>query len=109
MAYDEKLAGRIRKALAGRRRLTERKMFGGMAFMLRGNMCCGVLDDELILRLTPEHAEKALKKPHTRPFDMTGRPMKGFVVVTPRGHKSPAALRKWVEQAARFARSLPAK
>ncbi len=109
MAYDERLSARIRKALAGRRRLTERKMFGGMAFMLRGNMCCGVLNDDLIVRLAPEHAEKALEKPHTRPFDMTGRPMKGLVVVTPRGHKSAAALRRWVEQAADFARSLPAK
>jgi len=109
MAYDEKLAGRIRKALAGRRGLTERKMFGGMAFMLRGNMSCGVQNDELILRLAPEQAEQALKKPHTRPFDMTGRPMKGFVVVTPSGHKTAAALRSRVEQAAHFARSLPAK
>ena len=109
MAYDEKLAERVRKALARRRGLTERKMFGGIAFMLRGNMCCGVQNDELILRLAPEEAERALRKAHTRPFDMTGRPMKGFVVVTPGGHKTSAALRKWVEQAARFARSLPAK
>jgi len=109
MAYDEKLAGRIRKALAGRRGLTERKMFGGIAFMLRGNMCCGVLNDDLILRLVPEQAEKAFMKAHTRPFDMTGRPMKGFVVVTSSGHKTAAALRRWVEQAADFARSLPAK
>ncbi|MBI1940115.1 MAG: hypothetical protein HYS33_01255 [Acidobacteria bacterium] len=67
------------------------------------------MNDELILRLEPVKAEQALKMPHTRPFDMTGRPTKGFVVVTPAGHKSPVALRRWVEQAADFARSFPAK
>jgi TfoX/Sxy family transcriptional regulator of competence genes len=109
MAYDEKLAERTRKALARRKTLTEKKMFGGIAFMLRGNMCCGVLNNDLILRLRPQQAEKALKKPHTRPFDFTGRPMKGFIVVADRGHKSDEALRKWVRQAADFASSLPAK
>lgn len=109
MAYDEKLADRIRKVLDKRKALTERKMFGGIAFMLRGNMCCGVLNDELILRLGPEKAERALNNPHTRQFDITGRPMKGLVIVTPRGHKTDNALRKWVRQAAGFASSLPAK
>lgn len=109
MAYDERLADRIRKVLGRRKALTEKKMFGGIAFMLRGNMCCGVLDDDLILRLRPEEAQKALKKPHTRKFEMTGRPMRGFVIVTSRGHKGDAALRKWVRQAADFASSLPAK
>lgn len=77
--------------------------------MLRGNMCCGVLSDELILRLGSEKAERALKSPHTRPFDFTGRPMKGLIIVTPRGHKTDDALRKWVRRAADFAMSLPAK
>ncbi len=109
MAYDEKLADRIRRVLGKRIALTERKMFGGIAFMLRGNMCCGVLNDELILRIGPGQGEKALKKPHTRPFDFTGRPMKGFIIVTPRGHKSDEALQKWVRLATKFASSLPAK
>ena len=109
MAYDEKLAGRIRRVLGKRKALTERKMFGGIAFMLRGNMCCGVLNDELILRLGPEKADRALKNPHTRQFDITGRPMKGLIIVTPRGHRTDGALRKWVWLAADFAASLPAK
>ncbi len=109
MAYDEKLADRIRKVLARRKALTEKKMFGGIAFMLQGNMCCGVLNNGLILRVGPEHAAKALKKPHTRRFDITGRPMKGFIVVLPPGYKADEALRKWVRHAADFASSLPAK
>ncbi len=102
-------ADRIRNVLARRKALTQKKMFGGMAFMLHGNMCCGVLNDDLILRLKPEQAEKALKKPHTRQFDITGRAMRGLIIVVPRGHKTDEALRKWVRQAADFASSLPAK
>ena len=77
--------------------------------MLRGNMCCGVVNDELVLRLGPEQGEKALKKPYTRECDFTGRPMKGMVMVAPGGHKMDDALRKWVRQAADFVLSLPAK
>lgn len=77
--------------------------------MLRGNMCCGVLDDDLILRLGPKQADKALKKLHTRPFDITGRSMKGFIVVAPRGYKTGEALRRWLRQATDFAMSLPPK
>lgn len=109
MAYDEKLAERIRKVLASRKALTEKKMFGGITFLLRGNMCCGVVNDDLVLRLGPEQGEKALKKPHARECDFTGRPMKGMVMVVPNGYKTDSALRKWVEQAADFASSLPAK
>ena len=89
--------------------MTEKKMFGGVAFMIRGNMCCGVLNDDLILRLGPDEAEKGLRKPHTRHFDITGRLMKGFIMVGPRGHKTDEALRKWVRQAADFASALPPK
>jgi TfoX/Sxy family transcriptional regulator of competence genes len=107
--YDEKLAERIRKALARRKGLTEKRMFGGVAFMLGGHMCCGVHKNELILRLEPEEAEKALKIPGVRVFDITGRPSKGFVLVSSGGYRTDAALAKWVRQAVDFAASLPAK
>ena len=107
--YDEKLAERVRKTLAGRKGIMEKKMFGGVAFMLGGRMCCGVHKNELILRLDPERAEKALKSPGVRVFDITGRPSKGFVLVGPVGYRTDAALTKWVKQAADFAASLPAK
>jgi TfoX/Sxy family transcriptional regulator of competence genes len=85
-------------------------MFGGITFILRGHMCCGVVNDELVLRLGPEQGEKALKQPYTRECDFTGRPMKGMVMVTtPSGYKTDGALRKWVRQAADFVLSLPAK
>ena len=77
MAYDEKLAARVRGALAGRGGVEEKKMFGGLTFMLRGKMCCGVLKGDLVLRVGPDRAAGALKSPHARPFDFTGRPMKG--------------------------------
>lgn len=109
MAYDEQLAEKIRGILAGRKGLTEKKMFGGIAFMLRGNMCCGVLNDDLILRLGPDQTEKALKRKHTKPFDVTGRPMRGFVVVTAEGCKRRQTLQRWLIDAADFAMSLSPK
>ena len=107
MAYDEELAERIRTALAGREEVTERKMFGGLAFMLGGRMCCGVVKDELMVRLGPERAEEALRRPHTRPMDFTGRPLKGFVFVASEGVGSDDAVRRWVQEAADVAASLP--
>lgn len=112
MAYDEQFATRIRKVLARRKGFSKKRMFGGMAFFLGGNMCCGVGcrgKDELVLRLGPERAEKALKKRHTKVFDLTGRPMKGFVTVVPAGFKTDAALGGWIREAAAFASSLPPK
>jgi hypothetical protein len=109
MAYDETLAQSVREALAGRSALVERRMFGGLAFMLHGNMCCGVLGDDLILRLGPEGGEAALNRPHARPFDVTGRPMKGIVMVAPAGHTAAADLNDWVGKAVAFALSLPPK
>ena len=76
MAYDEALAEHVREALSGRGGLSERKMFGGIGFMLNGNMAVGVHGDELIVRIAPERTDEALAQPHTRVFDMTGRPMK---------------------------------
>lgn len=84
-------------------------MFGGIAFLLNGNMCCGVHGDELILRLDPSRAEQALREPHVRVFDLTGRPMKGWVLIAPGGVATDDDLRAWVGQGAEFAGSLPAK
>jgi TfoX/Sxy family transcriptional regulator of competence genes len=76
LAYNEELASRVREILAEIGDVAERKMFGGIAFMVSGHMCCGVINDDLVLRLGPEAAQKALKHPHVRPMDFTGRPMK---------------------------------
>ena len=109
MAYDGELAERVRKALAGREGFTERKMFGGISFMLRGNMCCGVEKDQLMVRVGPERYEEALARPHARPMDFTGRPMRGMVYVGPGGCDSDEALAAWVKRGADFAASLPPK
>jgi TfoX/Sxy family transcriptional regulator of competence genes len=109
MAYDETLADRIRDALAARDDVTERKMFGGLAFMVGGNMCCGVIGSDAMLRLGEDRADAALDEPHTRPMDFTGRPMKGMVYVGAPGVRDEAAVRQWVERAVAFAGSLPPK
>jgi TfoX/Sxy family transcriptional regulator of competence genes len=108
VAYDEELADRVRAALAREEGLSERKMFGGIAFMLNGNMACGIVKDELMLRLGAEGADLALERPHVRQMDFTGRPMTGMVYVEREGLDD-AELRDWVEQAAAFARGLPPK
>jgi len=109
VAYDEELAERIRRALAGRQGVSEKKMFGGIAFMLRGNMCCGIVGDELMVRVGPGRFQEALAEPHARPMDFTGRPMRGMVYVTPEGCRTDEALKRWVEQGLNFAATLPAK
>jgi hypothetical protein len=109
VAYDEGLAERIRDALALREGLSERKMFGGIAFMICGNMACGVVGEDLMIRLGPEEAERALAEENTRPMDFTGRPMKGFVYVSPTGTGGEEDLSGWVELAADHAASLPPK
>lgn len=108
MAYDESLADRVRTALSAEDGLSERKMFGGLAFMLHGNMCCGIVGDRLMLRLGAELADEALGRPHVAPMDFTGRPMTGMVYVEPAGLRG-KALQAWVNMAAGFARSLPPK
>jgi hypothetical protein len=108
MAYDETLAGRVRDVFGPDPDLSERKMFGGLAFMLGGHMCCGIVGDELMLRLGPDAAQEALRKPHVRPMDFTGRPMRGMVYVAQAGLRG-RALRSWLEQAAVYARSMPPK
>lgn len=109
MAYDEALADRVRAALAPREGLSERKMFGGIAFMVGGNMACGVIGEELMVRLGPEEAERALVEEHVRPMDFTGKPMRGMVYVAAEGVAADADLAGWAEAGADHAASLPPK
>lgn len=106
MAYDENLADRVRAILMSEPSLCERKLFGGLAFMLHGHMCCGIVGTDLMLRLGHEGTDAALAQPHVRPMDFTGRPMTSMVYVAPEGLRG-VALRGWVEQAVAFARTLP--
>ena len=109
MAFDEGLAERIRKRIAGQKGLTEKKMFGGLAFLLNGNMCCGVHRRELIVRLAAAQTGSALAEPHTRVFDLSGRPMKGWILVEPAGLADEPALAKWLRLGTSLAASLPKK
>ena len=109
MAFDEALADRVRDVLAARSELSERRMFGGIAFMLAGNMAVGVIGEDLMVRLDPADAEKALAEPHTRPMDFTGKPMKKMVYVDSEGTASDADLASWVDAGADYASSLPPK
>lgn len=109
MTYDEALADRVRAALAPRVELSERKMFGGIAFMLAGNMAVGVIGDDLMVRLGEVDAERALREPHVRPMDFTGRPMKTTVYVDAAGTAEDDDLAGWVDAGADFAATLPPK
>jgi len=109
MAYNEELADRVRVVLAVRKDVTERKMFGGLSFMLGGNMCCGVIKDDLVVRVGPDRYEDTLAEPHARPMDFTGRPLRGMVYVGPEGCRTDRAVAKWVRRAVEFAASLPKK
>jgi TfoX/Sxy family transcriptional regulator of competence genes len=109
VAYDEAVAERIREVITLREDVTERKMFGGIAWMLRGNMACGVLGEDIIVRVGPENYERALAEPNTREFDFTGRPSRGIVVVGSPAIADDEALASWVDAGADFAASLPAK
>ena len=102
MAYDEKLAARVRTLLGDRTDVVERKMFGGLTFMVGGRMCCGVNRDELIVRLDPEREDEALARAHARPMDLTGRPMRGFVTIGPKGLGG-ARLNRWLREAVAWA------
>ncbi len=102
MAYDTRLADRIRKSLARRKGVTEKAMFGGLAFLLEGKMFVGIAKDELMVRVGPEHHEDAISQPHARTMDFTGRPMKGYVFVAPTGFKDDRDLAAWVERGRAF-------
>ncbi len=109
MAYSESLAERIRRALARRRGVVERKMFGGIGFLLHGNMLVGVWQTSLIARVGRDEYPRALKQPHVREFDITGRPMKGWVLVEPEGVENEGQLVEWIQCAWEFVEGLPAK
>ena len=109
MAYDVTLAERIARRLNRRRGLEQKRMFGGVCFLLRGNMCCGVAGNRLMVRVGLERYASALRKPHARPMDITGRPLRGFVFVVPQGLRTRKALQAWVDGGLCYAQSLPAK
>ena len=108
MAYDEGLADLIRRAVGPRPDVIEKKMFGGLAFLLSGKMFCGIVKDDLMVRVGPERYEAALAEPHVRPMDFTGRPMVGYVYVAASGAKTEKSVRKWVEQGAAFVATVEA-
>jgi hypothetical protein len=109
MAYDEDLAARIRTILADQPTLIEKKMFGGLAFMLHGHMCCGVMPEELMVRVGPAQRGAALGLPFARELDFTGRPMTSMVVVAPEGLEADGDLAAWVQRGVQFVTTLPPK
>ncbi len=109
MAYDEGLAERVRFLMAGQPGLREQKMFGGLCFMLNGNMACGVLNGELVVRVGKENLDDALAQPNSRPFDMTGRPMRSFVYVSADGVATEDGLAGWAGRGFAYAQALPPK
>jgi TfoX/Sxy family transcriptional regulator of competence genes len=110
MSYSEAAASRVRKALAGRKEIIEKQLFGGIAFLLGGNMCVGVRGDDLIVRIEPSATAAMLKEPGAKPFDLAGRPgMAGWLLVAPAGYRTEAALETWVSRGVGFASSLPRK
>ena len=108
MAYNEELAERIRSQLDGIP-FVEKKMFGGVGFLISGNMACGVNKEDLIVRVDPERHATLLKKPHAKPFDLTGKPMKGWLLVEADGCKTEKQLSAWVKEGIAFALTLPPK
>lgn len=109
MAYDERLAERVREAIAERDGVREKKMFGGLAFLLHGNMCCGIVGQDLMVRVGPDAYDEALAHPRARPMDFTGRSMKGMIYVEPDGLTAPDELAAWVWRGIHYAESLPPK
>ena len=109
MAYDLKLAQRVREVLGSIKGLSEKEQFGGVAFLLRGNVACGIIGDELLVRVGPQRHDEAMSSEVAKPFSLTGRPSKGWALVAPSGLRSPARLKKWVEMGLEFAKSLPPK
>jgi TfoX/Sxy family transcriptional regulator of competence genes len=107
MSYDEKLAMRVRRALAERDDVVEKKMFGGLCFMVGGAMCCGLTKSDFMVRVGPAQFDDALAQPHARPMDFTGRPSKGMVYVAPEGLRTDAALARWVRRGLAFVAEKP--
>ena len=109
MAFSEPLAARIRDILAGKKGVEEKKMFGGVGFLLKGNLLVGVWKESLIVRLGADDGEEALREPHVKVFDITGRPMKGWILVEPGGVEDDEQLSAWVQRALKFVGALPSK
>jgi TfoX/Sxy family transcriptional regulator of competence genes len=109
MSYDEKTAERVRRILAVRGDVVEKKMFGGLCFMVNGSMCCGLTNAALMVRVGPDHHDDALAEPHARPMDFTGRPLAGMVYVDPKGYEIDEALAGWVKRGVDFTSALTAK
>jgi len=109
MAYNEKLAERIREKLLNMPAFMEKKMFGGVCFLLHGNMACGIINDDVIVRVGKAAYDSALALPHTRKFDITGKAMTGWVMVSPEGHGSDEGLDAWLQKGIGFTTSLPPK
>jgi len=109
MPFNEELAARIRDALARKKNIEEKKMFGGVGFLLHGNMLVGVWKDSLIVRVGPDEYEDALIEPHVREFDITGRPMKGWAMVEAEGVENDDQLKDWIKRASKFVGKLAAK
>ena len=109
MAFDEVLASRVRKILHERADLVEKHMFGGVCFMIRGRMVCGIIDDALMVRLDPAEADRFADDAHVRPMDFTGRPMRGYLFVDAEGLASPRSLTTWVERCVSHVETMPVK
>lgn len=109
MAYDHRLANDIRRRLEDRPNVTEREMFGGIAFMVNGNMAVGVIGDDLLVRVGKESHAEALSRPGTRVFDMTSRPMTGWIVVSPDAFTTESSLEEWIDEGCDYAAGLPPK
>ena len=103
MAYDEQLANRIRRVFGARSDITERKMFGGLAFLCRGRMCCGIVGSDLMVRVADDEFDVVMRGRHVRPMDFTGKPLRGFVYVSPPSFRTAAALRTWLSRGERVA------
>ncbi len=109
MAYHERLAERIRDYFKRRRGVEEKRMFGGLCFMLNGHMCCGIEKDRLIVRVMPDRYEALLKKPHPRKMDFAGKPLKGFPFISEAGYRTASDLTSWLDEAVECAKSKPPK
>lgn len=109
MAYDERLAERIRGYFKHRKGVEEKQMFGGCCFMLNGHMCCGIEKDRLMIRVMPDRYETLLSKPHARKMDFTGKPLKGFLFISEAGYRTASGLTRWLDEAVRFVKAKPPK
>lgn len=109
MACNERLAERIRDYFKRRKKVEEKRMFGGLCFMLNGQMCCGIEKDRLMVRVMPDRYETLLSKPHARKMDFTGKPLKGFLFISEAGYRTASGLASWLDEAVECAKSKPLK